>query len=442
MSAAATPTLGHLLAPFGPRYVRCEASTPVPRLCVDSRQVTPGSVFLAIAGQTHDGHAFVARAIEAGAAALIVEEGRIPGLVHPHAAIVDTAAALPQIAAAFHGWPGDQLRLAGVTGTNGKTTTTYLVAAMLAAADRPHARLGTVSNWIVDHEAASGFTTPFPLELQALLAEVVARGGGDAVMEVSSHALAQGRARPLRFDAVGMTSFSQDHLDFHGSMEAYFEAKARLAGEHLREGGVAVAAVDDHPACADFLAAAQAPGARRWRASRGAEADAEIRIVGRREVRVGSAVEIVTPAGAGLLRSPLVGDFNLDNLLVAVGLGLGLGLGLPTILGALAECPGAPGRLQRVGLAEAPGPEVYVDYAHTPEAVARALATLRPRCRGALVVVLGCGGDRDRGKRPIMGAEAGAGADRFYATSDNPRSEEPRAIVEMMVAGVAAADRR
>ena len=298
MSATPPPTLGELLTPFAPTYHRCGPADPVAGLAVDSRAVSRGSVFVALRGETHDAHAFVPQAIAAGAALVIVERGRLPGLAHPHVTLADTSLALPRIAAAFYGWPGDHLRLAGITGTNGKTTTTYLVAAMLAAAGRPHARLGTVSNWLVDAESASGFTTPFPLELQALLADVRRRGGGDVVMEVSSHALAQGRIRPLLIDAAGMTSFSQDHLDFHGSMEAYLEAKIGLAREHLAADGVAVAAVDDHPGCAAFLAAA-GPGVRRWRASRGSDSDAEIRVTGRLPAAHGTAVTITTPAGEG-----------------------------------------------------------------------------------------------------------------------------------------------
>lgn len=446
VSTPAPRTLGELLAPFSPEYRGCGPSDEVPALAVDSRAVTPGAVFIALRGETHDAHAFISQAIAGGASALIVERGRLPALQHPHVTLANTGAALPRIAAAFHGWPGEQLRIAGLTGTNGKTTTTYLVSAMLAAAERRHARLGTVSNWLVDSEEESGFTTPFPLELQALLAEVGRRRGTDVVMEVSSHALAQGRIRPLRFRAVGMTSFSQDHLDFHGTMDAYLEAKLRLVGDHLAEDGVAVAAVDDHPACAAFLAHA-GPNTRRWRASRRPESGAELRVLrALDDPKLGTAVEIATPAGSGLLRSPLVGAFNLDNLLVAVGLGLGLDLDLATILAALERSPGAPGRLERITISDPPqaseGPEVYVDYAHTPEAVAHTLQTLRSRCRGRLLVLLGCGGDRDRGKRPHMGHFAAAGSDRFYATSDNPRTEDPQAIIDDMLAELPRAERR
>ncbi len=448
MSEPASVTLGELLAPFDAEYRGSSPTDRVAQLAVDSRAIRPGAVFIALCGETHDGHAFAAQAIAKGAATLIVERGRLPTLTHPHVILDDTRAALPRIAAAFYGWPSDQLRIAGITGTNGKTTTTYLVAAMLSAAKRPHARLGTVSNWLVDVEIESAFTTPFPLELQALLSDVRRRGGSDVIMEVSSHALAQGRILPLQLQAAAMTSFSQDHLDFHGTMEAYLAAKLRLVREHLADDGVAIAAIDDHAACATFLAAAP-PGVRRWRASRHVDSHAEIRVLRKLQCDAGIAVEIATPAGVGVLRSPLVGAFNLDNLLVAVGLGLALGLDLEVILGALERSPGAPGRLQRIQLDRRQNdaataennPEVYVDYAHTPEAVAHTLKTLRSRCRGRLVVLLGCGGDRDRSKRPLMGRLAAEGSDCLYATSDNPRTEDPAAIIDEMVAGVASRER-
>jgi len=440
MSATRPLTLAQLLAAEHAEYRGCGPDTLAPALVVDSRRVTPGAVFLALTGATNDGHAYIPQAIAAGAAVVLGDRRRLPALDHPHVLLEDSAAAYPRITAAFYGAPGEHLRAAGVTGTNGKTTTTYLVAATLAAAGRRHIRLGTVDNWLVDRTEPAAYTTPFPIDLQAQLAAARARGGTDLIMEVSSHALAQGRIRPLTFDAVGMTSFSQDHLDFHGTMEGYLEAKRLLARDHLRPGGVAVAAVDDHPACRDFLAAVAAPDARIWRASRGADPTAEIYVLRRLEAPQGLAVELRTPAGVALLRSPLVAEYNLDNLLVAVGLGLGLGVDLKTQLEALQGCHGAPGRLQRVALPGAAGPAVYIDYAHTPEAVERVLAALRPRTLGELTIVLGCGGDRDRAKRPLMGRLAAA-ADRFIATSDNPRTEDPQQILEQMLAGVEATDR-
>ncbi len=426
--------LGTLFAEFPARYHGCGPATTITGLAVDSRTVGPGLAFVAIAGATHDGHDFLAAAIAAGAAILVVQAGRAALPDHPHVVLPDTAAALPRLAARMFGEPARGLRLAGVTGTNGKTTVSHLVAAMLKAAGRPHVRLGTTGNWLVDHEAPAQFTTPFPLELQALLATARERGATDLIMEVSSHALVQGRARPLVFQAVGMTSFSQDHLDLHGTMAAYLEAKCRLASEHLARDGVAVAAVDGQPAADEFLATARATGAQVWRASRGSDPQAELHVQQNRSSAAGLDLTIATPHGLCELRSPLIGGYNIDNVLVAVGLGLGLGLALPAVQAGLAGCTGAPGRLERVLAAQ--GPAVYVDYAHTPDAVARVLGVVREVCRGQLWVVLGCGGDRDPSKRAVMGAVAAAGADHFVATSDNPRSEAPEEILAQMLAGV------
>lgn len=432
-----SPTLEQLLATVepAPRYVGCGPDTTIAALQVDSRRVEPGAAFLALRGLTHDAHRFLPQAREAGATVLIVQDDAVGEVEGPCVRLRDTWAAYPTIAANFYERPADALRLAGVTGTNGKTTTAHLLGAALRHAQIPHARLGTTGNWLVDREDRSGFTTPFPLELQALLATVRERGGTHAVMEVSSHALAQGRTRPLRFSAVGLTSFSQDHLDFHASMDEYLDAKCRLASEHLAASGVAVAAVDAAPAAAQrFLDAADTP--KRWRASRGAVPDAELLARRVEATPSGLKIELRTPVGEATLHSPLVGGFNVDNLLVTVGLGLGLGRPLAEICEALEHSTGAPGRLQRVPNPSGAGPAVLVDYAHTPDAVERALEALRPTCRGALVVVLGCGGDRDTKKRPLMGEVAARGADRFWATSDNPRTEDPDSIVDMMVAGV------
>ncbi len=433
--------LGLLLADLPAEYRGCSPDTEVAGLVVDSRRAAPTLAFLAIAGLTHDGHAFLEQAAAAGAAVLLLQRGKAPAPDHPHVLLADTAAALPILAARSFGEPARHLRLAGVTGTNGKTTVTYLVAAMLRAAGRAHVRIGTAGNWLVDHEAPAAFTTPFPLELHALLAEAVARGATDLVMEVSSHALAQARVRPLRYHAVGLTSFSQDHLDFHGTMAEYLAAKLLLAGEYLAADGVAVAAVDGQPAAADGLAAARAAGARTWRASRGADPAAELYVLEDMSASTGFDVRLRTPAGEARLRTPLIGGYNLDNALVALGLGLGLGVPLERALAGLATCGGAPGRLERVEVPGVAGPTVVVDYAHTPDAVERALGAVRSSCRGRLWIVLGCGGDRDPSKRAPMGRIAAAHADVLVATSDNPRREHPPAIVAQMLAGVEPAHR-
>ncbi len=419
-------------------YVGCDAQTPVRGATTDSRRVAPGMLFVALRGGAHDGHAFVDEVLGRGAAAAIVaaDAGAFSG---PHVRVPDPHQALPSVAAAVWGEPAAGLRLLGVTGTNGKTTTAHLVGAILRAAGRPHARLGTTGNWLVDHEDLAAFTTPFPIELQALLADTRARGGTDVVMEVSSHALAQARVAPLRYDACGLTSFSQDHLDFHVDMDDYLRAKCLLPQRYLRRGGVAVAATDGQPAAARFLAAAIDGTA--WRASRGAVPEAEIRAGAIEFAATHTRAHVDTPAGRVDLHTPLVGPFNLDNVLVAIGLCVAVGIDTSAIADGLAHTRGAPGRLEAVAVPGVVGPVVLVDYAHTPDAVERTLAVLRPLTRGRLVVLLGCGGDRDPGKRPQMGAIASRDADVFWATSDNPRTEPPAAIVAQMVAGVDAARR-
>lgn len=461
------PTLADLLAdldarlPEGARaHLRDAApSQALPRLIDDSRRVDGGDAFVAIPGATHDGHRFLPQAKAAGAGLLVVDEAHFPAAVEadpdlahtPRLVLRGLGEHLPVLAAAWHGWPGEALSLAGITGTNGKTTTAHLLGAIAShhQGGRPHLRLGTTGNWLVDREVHAGFTTPFPVELQALLAEAHDRGARCGVMEVSSHALAQGRAKPLRYRAVALTSFSQDHLDFHPDMAAYLEAKCELARRHLHVDGLAVAPLEQGRASEAFLAAAEAAGVeRRWRTARsaaGAGAKAQLRVEAQLPLQPGegTAVRVATPAGALDLRSPLVGAFNLDNLMVTVALALGLDFGLDTIADALRTAPGAPGRLEAVALPGVAGPAVYVDYAHTPDAVARSLEALERTRRargGRTVVVLGCGGDRDPSKRPLMGEVASRGAQRFWATSDNPRTEDPASIVDQMIAGALGPD--
>ncbi len=442
------PTLATLLAALpadqSATLIGCTPDTLVGEPTDDSREIGPGSCFVAVVGRTHDGHRFLTAAAQAGATLLIVQKTRARELPAGIARLelADTATALPRLAAAWWGWPGESMRLAGVTGTNGKTTTAHLLGAVLEAAGRPHVRLGTTGNWLVDREVQASFTTPFPLQLQRLLGQAFALGARDGVMEVSSHALDQGRVEPLRYRAIGLTSFSQDHLDYHPSMADYLAAKCKLARAHLDPLGIAVAPREQGEATQTFLAAAaQAGCARTWSTARTDHPDAAIAVV-ERSAGPGLAARVRTPAGELELRSPLVGEFNLDNLLVTVGLALGLEVPLEAIAAGLARSPGAPGRLAAVRTREQGGPQVYVDYAHTPDAVERAIEALRPSTLGRLIVVLGCGGDRDPGKRPQMGAIASRGADILVATSDNPRTEDPEAIVDQMLSSVVAGGAR
>jgi UDP-N-acetylmuramoyl-L-alanyl-D-glutamate--2,6-diaminopimelate ligase len=428
--------LSALLDGLDAEYHGCEASLAVERVSADSRQVAADVAFLAVRGGTVDGHDYLKAALQGGAPVLIVERGREVPPNAPHVTIPSTSDAMPIIAANLHDWPGRKLRLAGITGTNGKTTTAHLLGAVLEVAGRNYARLGTTGNWMVDHEQTTAFTTPFPLELQALLANACDLGATDAVMEVSSHALDQGRVQPLRYQAAALTSFSQDHLDYHPSMEEYLRAKTILPARLMTSSGTVVAVAGSR-AAETFLAAAPA-GIVRWRASKDAASKADLLARDWAIDATGIRARVHTPAGGFDLRSPLVGDFNLDNLLVTTGLALGLGVELDAIAAALSKSRGAPGRLERVAVETAAGPAVFVDYAHTPDAVARAIEALRPTCRGRLIVLLGCGGDRDQKKRPLMGRAASEGGDLFYATSDNPRTEDPAFIVDQMLEGVGA----
>jgi UDP-N-acetylmuramoyl-L-alanyl-D-glutamate--2,6-diaminopimelate ligase len=443
--------VGELLAALDPalhaQAVDCDPDTLIGPPKADSRLIEPGDCFVASVGLTVDGHDFIDRALAAGAALLVVRRDRqIPG-PHPRIVVDDVSELLPILAAGWHGWPGERMRIAGITGTNGKTSTAHLVASVLQAAGHPHFRLGTTGDWIVDHESPASYTTPFPIDFQRLLADACERGATHGVMEVSSHGLDQARIVPLQFHAVGLTSFSQDHLDYHVSMAAYLDAKCRLARAHCVPSGLAIAPREQGAAAAAFLrAAAEAGVERRWRSSRSPvpERDAELAVIERDRGAAGLVAKLRTPIGQLELRSPLVGDFNLDNLMTAVGLSIGLGVGLEQIEVALAHARGAPGRLEAVTLGELAGhggPAVYVDYAHTPDAVARAIEALRPitnQTGGELVILLGCGGDRDTSKRSLMGEVASRGADRFIATSDNPRTEDPEAILDQMLAGALA----
>jgi UDP-N-acetylmuramoyl-L-alanyl-D-glutamate--2,6-diaminopimelate ligase len=394
----------------------------------DSRAVVAGDLFAALPGQTVDGHAFLEVAAQRGAVAAVVERG---DAVFRGAKVWvrSTARALGGIARNLHGRPGEAMRLTGVTGTNGKTTISYLVESLLIAAGRRPGVIGTVAYRSPLWSRPAPFTTPTSLLLHATLAELRDAGCSDVVMECSSHALALDRLEGIELAAAAFTNLTQDHLDFHGDMESYAAAKARLFAERLRADGVAVV-------CVDGPFGEQMARASRARVVRVSAGDrlGDVRVRRARLDSDGSELELETPAGPLSVRSPLVGGFNVENLVVAIGLGLGLGLGLEEIASALATARGAPGRLERVAV---DGVDLvgYVDYAHTPDALERALAALRPATRGKLWVVFGCGGDRDRGKRARMGAIAAQEADRVIVTSDNPRSEPPQQIIDEILLG-------
>ncbi len=400
----------------------------------DSREVVPGAVFFALRGADRDGHEFAGEAARRGAIAVVAERA-VPCAPATLLLAPSSRRAMAVAAANLHGRPGEALHLAGVTGTNGKTTVAWLVEACARAAAVPVGLLGTVIHRWPGAERRAGHTTPESTTVQALLSQMRAAGARAAVLEVSSHALAQERVAGMLFRVAGFTNLTRDHLDYHGDMESYFAAKRRLFLEHLAPDGTAVVNVRDRWGAR--LADQLGPGRRVWRygGRTGDELRAEEVVIG----LSGIAATLHTPAGPIAFRSPLVGAHNLENLLCATGMALGLELPPAAIARGLSESAGAPGRLERFA---ARGVSVFVDYAHTDDALARALEALRALGPRRVVCVFGCGGDRDRGKRPLMGEVAGRGADLVVVTSDNPRSEDPLAIIGEIVPGLERAGLR
>jgi len=434
----------HLLHPLL-RHVGLEPDKALPngevtRLSCDSRRLGPGTLFVGLPGTTVDGGTFWPEALAAGAVAALVgpdaAKARPPAPADPVIVVPEPVARWAGLLAAeFWQQPSRRLALIGVTGTNGKTTTTHLIEHLAASAGRPSALFGTLVNRWPGHSVTAQHTTAFADLLQAQLAQAAEGGAQLAAMEVSSHALDQHRVAGCHFSAAVFTNLTQDHLDYHPSMQAYFEAKASLFAEPLLAGG-AVVNIDDPWGAR--LAARLATAGRHpcWRSSL-EQADAELRVTDLELTSQGVSGTLITPVGAGRFRSPLVGRFNLMNLLQAVGALAQQGLPLPLLLEGLNTFRGVPGRMERVGLgSRAALPSVLVDYAHTPDGLENALAAARPFTAGRLICVFGCGGDRDRSKRPQMGAIAVRLADRVVVTSDNPRTEDPQRILEDVVAGI------
>lgn len=409
------------------------ASLEASGLHQDSRRVGPGDVFFAISGLTVDGHDFAARAAAAGAVAVV--SARPLDLPVPCLPVADPTRLLGLAASRLHGEPCQKLAAVGLTGTNGKTTTAYLLEGMLSAAGRRPGLVGTVAYRYAGKSTPSPFTTPTPLELQALLAEMVAADCDHLVMEVSSHGLELGRVWGCDFEVAAFTHLTQDHLDLHGSMEAYLEAKLLLFSRHLRPGGTAVVNVDGQGAGRVVETVRRRNDVRLLRCSRQPDVEAELRFADLESDIQGLSGTLELGAERVPLRSPLLGAYNADNLLLAAGCAHALGVPLSTIASAAGALPGVPGRLERVDDGQA-GFAVLVDYAHTPDALERALEVLRPLCTGRLLGVFGCGGDRDRAKRPLMGQAVARGADIAVVTSDNPRSEDPLQIIAEILPGV------
>jgi len=438
--------LDHLLAGVPGAEIRGgAASATVGEVRDDSRAVLPGDLFVAVPGAAADGRTFVADAAARGAAAVLADAWvDFPGLVIK---VPSVRQALGIIAA--HRYDAvREMDLVAITGTNGKTTTSYLVESILAAARHDSGRVGvvgTISYRFAGRQQPAPLTTPGALALHALFAQMRGAGVTDVVLEASSHALDQGRLEGCRFRVAALTNVTQDHLDYHGTMARYFDAKAILFERLLRPtDGVAVFLTDrdDGRRMRDRVKAALPAGARclgvatRPGPGQGGDADADADVAVRRfDMKAdGLRADFATPAGPLEVTSRLVGDYNLANVALAVGIAIAHGIGPDAIARGVAALPGVPGRLERVPSAR--DVLCVVDYAHTPDALERAMAALRPLCAGRLIVVFGCGGDRDRSKRPLMGRSVARDADIAIVTSDNPRTEPPASIVDMIVEGV------
>ena len=403
----------------------------------DSREAHSGALFLAVRGSERDGHDYLERAERAGAVVAVLDDplrSELPALV-----VNDTRRAAAIASAAFYGEPANQLRLVGVTGTNGKTTTAGMLRHLLDEPDMRSASIGTLGVLVGSEGTAldggSGLTTPGPVELQRVLRALYDSGVRTVAMETSSHALHQGRVEGLRFAAGVFTNLTRDHLDYHVTMEAYLAAKAMLVSL-LTPDGSAIINADD--SAWDGLPAA--PRTVLF----GLLGHGDVRAEDIRYAPRGSSWALVIGDERYGVQLPLIGDFNVANALAAAAAAWAIGVPTARIASRLSTMPQVPGRLEIICEA----PTVLRDYAHTPDALARALDAVRPFTAGALIVVFGCGGDRDRGKRPEMGRIAESHADRAIVTSDNPRTENPERILDDIEAGMSAggheriADRR
>ena len=404
-------------------------------LTTNSHACQPGDVFIGMPGTRVDGGEFWEGAIASGAVAAIVSSQAAEKQPPKNEACVIPAADMTQacahLAAAFYGFPGRQMKLIGVTGTNGKTTTTHLIEFLLANAQFPTALMGTLYSRWPGYQHTATHTTPFAVELQQQLADAVAAGCQMGVMEVSSHALAQGRVLGCPFEVAVFTNLTQDHLDFHRDMEDYFTAKALLFSPDYLQGR-AVINLDD-PYGRRLIE--QLHSDKVWSYSVN-DSGADLWMSQLDYASTGVSGMLHTPVGNIAFSSPLVGQYNLANLLAAVGTVLHLGLDLQSVVQALPQFSGVPGRMERVQIKPEQDISVIVDYAHTPDSLENLLKAARPFIPGKMICVFGCGGDRDRTKRPKMGQIAAQLADKVVVTSDNPRTEDPEKILQDILAGI------
>jgi UDP-N-acetylmuramoyl-L-alanyl-D-glutamate--2,6-diaminopimelate ligase len=409
------------------------AARTVKAIVYDSRRAAAGTVFAALRGEKADGTAFAMQAITRGAMAVISESAKPTDAQVPWITVPDARLALARLADRFYGHPSAELRVVGITGTNGKTTTAYLLSALFEAAAIKCGMLGTVVYRIGDEDRPATRTTPESVDVQQMLREMVKRGCGACAMEVSSHALAQRRVDDIVFEAGVFSNLTRDHLDYHHDMESYFRAKRRLF-EMLPPGAPAVVNIDDPRGLA-----IAAPAERR--VTYAVDQPANVHPISVTHSLAGLEFEAATPAGTVRVRSHLVGRPNLYNMLAAIATAVSLDVPAEAIESGLAGLQGVPGRFEVVSRQD-DDITVIVDYAHTDDALKNLLETARPLAKQRLITVFGCGGERDRTKRPLMGAVAARLSDLVIVTSDNPRGEDPAEIIEEVKRGIAIPSER
>lgn len=406
--------------------------TEIDALAYDSRKVKPGTAFVAIRGGTVDGHQFIEKAIASGASAILAETAPPESVTVPWVHVRHSRKALAQAAASFHGRPGEDMALVGITGTNGKTTSAFLIHHLLNAGQMRGGLLGTIFYDLGGEQVPATHTTPESLEIHALLATMRDNGCRSCAMEVSSHAIDQDRVHGLNFEAAVFTNLTQDHLDYHKTMEAYFEAKAKLFQSVADSGHGSMIINGDDLWGRKLIQRHEGTGRVK---TFGFGVHAAYRAITPRYDLTGTSFELTVKGRSFLVRLPLIGDFNVYNALGSIAAAHSMGLNLRESIDHMKKAPQVPGRLERI--TDRSRFQVFVDYAHTPDALVNVLRSVRSLQPNRIITVFGCGGDRDRLKRPQMARAAEAGSDICVLTSDNPRNEDPEAIIKDAAKGFA-----
>ena len=432
-------SLQELLRDIEYRLLKGALQIPISGLAYDSRKVQPGELFVALPGTQTDGHLFLEEALRRGASAVSIQAGRenlLPAQAHTAVSVPEAYLALAAISVNFYDHPALALKLSGVTGTKGKSTTAYLINSIHKAAGFKRGLVGTIAYELMEESRPAPHTTPEAPDLQALLAEMRDRNITHVAMEVSSHALAQHRADGCHFSAAVFTNLSRDHLDFHLTEENYLAAKLRLFSDpgFLPPGGKRGDIINADDAAAEKVSAAAVGKVITF----GIDAKAQIRAEELRLTPSETAFTLQTPWGKARLRLNLLGRFNIYNALAAAGAALAEGISLEVVCSALQAVEPPAGRFQHIPSETC---TVIVDYAHSPDSLEKVLLTAKDFCRGRLIVVFGCGGDRDTGKRPIMGRIGSELADLCVITSDNPRTEDPDKIIAQILDGITPQNR-